>query len=76
MFGFRLTRDRELIEAIKTVEELRKVNAILKINVATKQGKAELCLDYSLEGYECRELNIHRGSLISSILSLYKLKIK
>ncbi len=73
MFGFRVTRDKEIIEAIKTVEELRKVNAVLRLK-ALEVDSSALCKSACLSAYECRELDIHRGSLISSILSLYKIK--
>ena len=69
---FRITTNKEIIEAIQTVEELRKVNAILKILVAQKEGQEELCKDHCISGKEARILNICRGSYISSILSLYK----
>ena len=74
MFGFRITRDKEIIEAIKTVEELKKVYTVLRIDVATKKGVDELCKDYALSGVEGRHYGIGRGSYLSSILSLYKIK--
>ena len=72
MFGFRIITNKEIIEAIKTVEELKKVNYILRNQVAKKRGLYELVEDYCVSNYESRILNIHRGSYISSILALYK----
>ena len=69
---FRITTNKEIIEAIKTVEELRKVNAILKNQVARKNNVDETCKNYGITSTEARILNINRGSYISSILSLYK----
>jgi hypothetical protein len=72
----RITTDREVINAIKEVEELRKVLTILKNDVAYLEGVPELCLDYALGSEECRHLNISRGSYISAILSLNNTKQK
>ena len=72
IFGFRITKDKEIIEATQTVEELRKVMAILKIDNAAIEGVYELCKDPCLSGRECRHLNIERSSYVSAILSLYK----
>lgn len=69
---FKITTNKEIIEAIKTVEELKKVKAILKAQVSRKEDVTELCKDYCVAGEEARILNIHRGSYISSIISLYK----
>ena len=72
----RNTRDKEIIDDIKTVEELRKVINVLKNDVAVKDGVSEICQDYALTSQECRHFGICRGSYTSSILSLYKRKIK
>ena len=69
---FKITTNKEIIEAIKTVEELKKVKAVLKAQVSRKEDVAELCKDYCVTGEEARILNIRRGSYISSIISLYK----
>ena len=71
MFGFRITTNNEIIDAIKTVEELRKVNAILRNDLGVLEG-GELCKDLTLTSYECRHMNIERSSCIASILSLHK----
>lgn len=69
---FKITTNKEIIEAIKTVEELKKVHAILKAQVSRKEGVTELCKDYCVTAEEARILNIHRGGYISGIISLYK----
>ena len=69
---FKITTNKEIIEAIKTVEELKKVQAVLKAQVSRKENVPELCKDYFVTSEEARILNIHRGSYISSIISLYK----
>jgi hypothetical protein len=72
MFGYKITRDKEIINAIKIVAELDKVLTILKIDVAKKENTTELCSDYGLSSSDARRFNISRGSCISAILSLYK----
>jgi hypothetical protein len=72
---FKITTNKEIIEAIKTVEELKKVQAILKAQVSRKMGVSELCINYGVTGEESRMLNIKKGSYISAILSLYKMYI-
>lgn len=69
---FKITTNKEIIEAIKTVEELKKVQAVLKAQISRKENVTELCEDYCVTNEEARILNIHRGSYISSIISLYK----
>jgi hypothetical protein len=69
---FKITTNKEIIEAIKTVEQLKKVQAILKAQVSRKKGVTELCKNYCVTSEEARILNIDRGSLVSSIISLYK----
>jgi hypothetical protein len=69
---FKITTDKEIINAIKQVEELKKVHAILKIKLAIKEGVSQVCKDYVLTSAECRELNIQRGSIISCILAINK----
>jgi hypothetical protein len=69
---FKITTNKEIIEAIKTVEELKKVQAVLKAQISRKENVTELCENYCVTGEEARILNIHRGSYISSIISLYK----
>ena len=66
MFGYSIVKDKEIIKAIKQVEELKKVHAILSNKITNK------CIDYSLSSLECRELDINRGSYLSRILSIYK----
>ena len=72
LLGFTLTKDKEIIDAIKIVEELRKVNAVLRFKAQSVDDHA-LCKAVCLSAYECRELDISRHSYISSILSRYKL---
>jgi hypothetical protein len=72
---FKITTNKEIIEAIKTVEELKKVQAVLKAQVSRKMGTSELCVNYCVTGEEARILNIHKGSYVSAILSLYKMYI-
>ena len=69
---FKITTNKEIIEAIKTVEELKKVLAVLKSQVSRKKDVSELCENYCITSEEARILNIHRGSYISAIISLYK----
>lgn len=64
--------EKEIIEAIKTVEELKKVIAVLKSEVSRKEGVSEICKNYCVTSEEARILNIHRGSYVSVIISLYK----
>ena len=66
MFGYSIVKDKEIISALKQVEELRKVNAILRLKLDNP------CFNFGLSSLETRELDIHRGSYLSSILSMYK----
>lgn len=57
----------EVVDAIKQVEELKKVNTILR------NKRNDICReDQVLSHLECRELGIERSGLISCILASYK----
>jgi len=73
MFGYRITKDKEIIEAIKTVEELRKVLTVLKNDIAVLEGH-EACKCHTLSSKECRHFNISPASYTAAILSLYDIK--
>jgi len=59
----------EIIQAIKTVEELKRVHTIL-LNTGDN-----MCQSFALSPSESRKFGIDRGSLISVVLEMYKLKI-
>jgi hypothetical protein len=58
---------KEVVEAVKQVEELKKVNTILR------NKRNDICRDSPvLSLLECEELGIERTGLISSVLASYK----
>ena len=64
--------ESEVVEAIKVVEEQRKVLSILKRELAHRNGDTELTKSHAITERESRVLDISRGSALSVILSMYK----
>lgn len=71
MFGFIITRDKEIKDAIKLSSELSSVFNSLKMDLSDAYKVNELCKSYCVSGFTARRLGICRGSKLSAILDLY-----